>query len=156
MAAALQAQEIMQLLPCTGKPVAAAILQARKLCNCCPARENLWWLQYKRSKLCSCFHMQQSLWLLLGKILQLLPCAGKPVVAAIQAREIMQLVPCAAKAAAVSSAGIHANCRCKHAACFTSGKRALSLKCWLRTVWTLEGVSWTLYTNFLTSSNLIF
>ena len=67
MAAALQAQEIMQLLPCTGKPVAAAILQARKLCNCCPARENLWWLQYKRSKLCSCFHMQQSLWLLLGK-----------------------------------------------------------------------------------------
>ena len=41
------------------------------------------------------------------------------------------------------SAGIHANCRCKHTVCFRSGKRALALTCSLRTVWTLEGVFWT-------------
>ena len=71
------------------------------------------------------------------------------VVAAIQAREIIQPVPCAAKTVAVSSAGKHGNCRYKNTACFTSEKRALALTCSLRTVWTTEGVSWTVYTNFL-------
>lgn len=67
-----------------------------------------------------------------------------PVVAAMQAREIIQLVPCAAKTVAVASArgimllmlsaGIHANYRCNHTACFTIEKRALAWTCSLRTV----------------------
>lgn len=68
----IQSREIMQLLPCAGKPVVVA-LQARenlrrlkykhgKLCNCCNAQQSLWWLQYKRGKLCNWCHARQKLW----------------------------------------------------------------------------------------------
>lgn len=125
----IQSREIIQLLPCAGKPVVVA-LQARenlrrlkykhgKLCNCCNAQQSLWWLQYKRGKYAT--------GAMRGK-----NCGGFK-------RETMQLV---------LSAGKHANCRCKHTACFTREKRALALTCSLRTVWTSEGVSWTVYQFF--------
>ena len=76
----------MQLRPCAGKPVVAAL----------QARENLWRLQFKYGKLCNCCHARKTYGGYNSSMVNYATAAmrGKPVAAAIQAREIMQLLPC--------------------------------------------------------------
>lgn len=145
----------MELLSLAGKPAAAAKYKRGKLCNCCHARQSLWWLQYncgklcncchklenlrrlqstcagnpatlqyKRGKLCNCCHTQQSLWWLQYKREKLCNwCHARQKLWRLQAREYTQIAD-------------------------TSIQPVSRVTCSLRTIWTLEGVSWTFYTNF--------
>ena len=121
----------------------AAIYRRGKLCNCCHARENLWRLQYKRGKLCNCCHARQSLWCRTS--------AGNYATGAMRGKNCDGCKRGSTQL--MLSAGIHANCRCKHTVCFRSGKRTLALTCSLRTVWTLEDVFWTFQAIFLSTSS---
>ena len=69
MAAAIQAQEVMQLLPCAGKPVAVAIW------GCNTSAGNCATAVISRKTAAAIIQAQE--------VMQLLPCAGKSVAVAI-------------------------------------------------------------------------
>ena len=169
----------MQLLPCAktcvdcntgaGNYATAAVrenlwpLQYKhgKLCICGHARENLWWLHYKRGKTYGGYNTRVVNYATAPVPRQSPRCGGCNTSAGNYSTSAVRGKNCGGfkrgTMQLMLSAGKHGNCRCKHTACFTSEKRALALTCSLRTVWTSEGVSWTVYTNFFTtSSNLIF
>ena len=126
-----------------------------KLCNCCYKGENLRWLQYTgagnyatavmRGKTCGGYNtsvVNYATAAMHGKA-----CGGCSTSAGNYATGAMRGKNCdgckRGSTQLMLSAGIHANCRCKHTVYFRSGKRTLALTCSLRTVWTLEGVSRT-------------
>ena len=120
-----------------------------KLCNCCYKRENLCWLQYTgagnyatavmRGKTYGGYNtsvVNNATAAMHGKA-----CAGNYATGALRGKNCDGCKRGSTQL--MLSAGIHANCLCKHTVCFRSGKRALALTCSHRTVWTLEGVFWT-------------
>ena len=136
-----------------------------KLCNCCYKGQNVRWLQYTgagnyatavmRGKTCGGYNT--SVVNYATATMHCKACGGCSTSAGNYATGAMRGKSCdgckRGSTQLMLSAGIHANCRCKHTLCFRSGKRTLALTCSLRTVWTLEDVFWTFQAIFLSTSS---